>query len=421
MKRHAALLSTLLLVLAAACLSCGSGGSDEHAGHDHDEHADHDEGPDDDAGHDDHEGHDDEGHEEGVVELGSEAAAAARIRTTSVLAGNWADRIQTTGEVHFDGTRLAHVSPRLEGRIHQVSVELGQHVAAGDALAIIDSVELGTSKAEYLSAKARLGLAQSTLDREEGLLERHITSEQQVIEARAARQEAAAMEQAASDKLRVLGVSKTDIQGIRHSDPKAPLFTVRAPISGKVVELHATLGELVGPATEFATVADLSRLWIWVDVYERDLRRVSVGDGAEVRLDAFPEEVIAGRVAYLKDEVDRDTRTVRARLDVDNAEEKMKPGMFARVLLEHGGSDAPTAGAVSVPPTAILRQGGEFLAFVKAGTHRYEVRNLRVGRRSKDQVEVLSGLAPGDEVVVEGGFILKSELGKGEMGHGHSH
>jgi len=288
-------------------------------------------------------------------------------------------------------------------------------------IAVLDSVELGKAKAEYLSAQARLELAQGTLDREEGLLERRISSEQQVIEARAAREEAAAMLRAATDTLRVLGLSEREIDRTRHGDPASPLLTVRAPFAGKLVELHATRGELVGPETDLATVADLSQLWVWVDVYETDVARVKEGDRATVRLDAFPGEPIHGVLALVRDQVDRDARTVRARVDIPNPDERIKPGMFARVLLEQQAGSEGGARTIVVPAGAVQRDRDEQVAFVRTGADRYERRELRVGRRAAGLVEVLAGLSAGDEVVVEGGFILKSELGKSEMGEGHSH
>ena len=414
MKTRLRLLTFLTLLLAVSGWSCRPDGpadvDDEHEGHDHGE-------PDE----DEHEGHDDDGDEHGDdVSLNAQALKFARIRTEPVRREAWTGGLETTAEVHFDDTRLAHVRPRLDGRIHRVLVELGDQVNAGQAIAQIDSLELGRAKADYLAHRARLDLAERTLEREQSLLDKRISSEQEVLEAQAAREEAAASYRNARDTLLVFGLDERAIGSIRHSDPSAPIHTVRAPIAGKVIDLHATLGELVGRETAIATVADLDRLWLWVDIHEADIGGIAVGDPATVRLDAFPGETIEGRLAYVRDELDRDTRVVRARIDVANPDHRIKPGMFGRVMLRSSPGEKAGSSLV-VAAGAVQRQGGEFFVFVQEAEGVFERRSVSVGRRAQGLVEILSGLAAGEAAVVEGGFILKSEFGKGEMGGGHSH
>ena len=429
------LIAVLAIFGALLGTACDRGGSPAPQGegdtekHDEDEHGEHGEA-----------GHEEEG--SGLVELSAAMADRVRIRSEPVRVQRFAAELSTTGTVDFDRDRVARVAARIPGRVDRVAAELGQRVNAGDTLAVLDSIELGTAKSEFLQAKSKLALARADLEREEQLFEREVTSERDLQAARAGFQDAEAAFNAAADKLRLLGISDREIEGIRYGDPGAAKFTLRAPFAGKVIERDLTRGELVTPERNLFTIGDLSTVWVWIDVYERDLSRVHLTDDVEVRADAFPERVYSGTVSYVRDQVDPDTRTVRARVDVRNEDGALRPGMFVRVLLSDphvvGTAGAGTNGAAAVdgspvpaskedPPTlvvpesALQREGDGFVVFVEIGPRRYERRAVVLGDKANGRVEVLSGLAEGERVVTEGAFLLKSEAEKGAMGGGHSH
>ncbi len=374
--------------------------------------------------------HGHEEHEEGVVELTPEAAAGAGLRTATVEERVLEGRLTTTGQVDFDETRLAHVSPRISGRVHRVDAVLGQGVRAGQKLAEIDSIELGRAKAQFLQAKAIQELARSSFERTRALFADRIVSEQEVLEAEAALREATTVLQTAEETLHLYGLNQARIDALGYDDPGASIYPLLAPFVGTIVERHATLGELVTPETKLFTLANLERVWIWIDVYQRDLGRVHEGDGVEVRVDAYPDEVFKGEVSYLAAQIDGDTRTLRARLEVNNSSGKLRPGMFVEVELfdPHGASGKDgkdgTADAVPslvVPESALVRDGETTLVFQPLGEHRFARREVLVGRKAGAWVEILSGLEPGSSVVVEGGFLLKSAASKESLGGGHDH
>ncbi len=359
-----------------------------------------------------------------VVELTPEAAGHAHIRSAPVEMRSLAAELETTGRVDFDGNRVAHVSPRIQGRVHAVQARLGQRVAKDETMVVLDSIELGRAKAAFLQARARHQLAKENFEREEKLYADRISSGQEVLEARSAHSEAEAALASARGTLRLVGLRDETIGALRYDDPQASLYPVRAPFAGKVVEKHVTVGELVTPDLNIFTVADLGHVWIWIDVYERDLRQVHLDDDVEVKVDAFPDDAFTGLVSYLSDQVDAGTRTVRARIDAANPDGKLRPGMFATVRL----SDPHAAGTGEaaperpvVPEAAVQRDGEAFLAFVEVGANRFEVREVRIGRRSGGDVEVLAGLEAGERVAVEGAFLLKSEMAKSSLGEGHAH
>lgn len=363
-----------------------------------------------------------EAHQEGVVELSPETAARIDVRVAPVTRQNVPFQLRTTARVDYDQRRVAHVSPRIPGRVVSVLADLGDDEKAGTWLATLDSIELGQAKADYLSARAEESVARKTLAREERLFKEKIVSEQAVLEARGAHEKALARLRSAEERLRLLGLSKDEIENVRYGDPESGVFPLTAPLAGRIVEKHLVVGELVGPEDKVFTVADLSRLWIWIDVYERDLAHVRTGDAARIFTQAYPDKTFEGRVSYVTDWVEPDTRAARARIDISNRNGLLKPGMFAEVVLtDTRGKATEGRKALAVPAGAVLRDGDHHIAFVKVGEGRYERRVLRIGTRTEDAVEILDGLAPGEQVVVSGGFILKSEAAKEEMGGGHSH
>ncbi|RMH17276.1 MAG: efflux RND transporter periplasmic adaptor subunit [Acidobacteria bacterium] len=361
---------------------------------------------------------------EGVVELTAAAAARAGIRTAPAVERVLPAQLQTTGQVDFDQTRLAHVSPRISGRVHRVYAGLGEDVRAGQKLAEIDSIELGQAKAAYLQAKAKEELARKSFERAQGLFADRIASEQEVIEAEAVLREAVAALHTAGETLHLYGLSREQVDALSYDDRAASIYPLRAPFAATVVERHATLGELVTPERNLFTLADLGRVWIWIDVYQRDLGSVHLGDRARARVDAFPGEDFAGEISYLSARVDAATRTLRARLDVANPEGKLRPGMFVEVELVdphvQGGGEAQAASLV-VPESAVARDGEARFVFVAAGAHRYERRDVAVGRRTEGFVEVSGDLRAGEPVVVEGAFLLKSAMAEESLGGGHGH
>lgn len=399
-----------IVAIAGACGDKGHGQDESHREHDSEE------------GQGEHEER--ERHAEGAIELSAEAAKRVTIKTAEAERRTLAAEIETTGQIAFDETRIAHVSPRVAGRLHQVKAQLGDRVKKGEVLAVLDSVALGEARGAYLQARARAEVAKQTYEREKRLAEKQISSQKDLADAQAAYRIGQSAMAAAEQTLRLYGLSPRQLGRADYASSGRALVSLRAPLAGKIVEKHATTGELVTPETKIYTVADVSSLWIWIDVYERDLSRVHAGDQAYVRTEAYPDQQYEGTVKYIEDKLDPHTRTVRARIEVANPDEVLRAGMFARVRLADphaGGGEVVAEPAVVVPHAAIQRDGDERVVFVRAGENRYERREVKLGRRGQDVVEIVAGIDAGERVVVEGGFILKSEAAKGAMGGGHSH
>jgi len=405
------ILLTLLLLLGSAC-----GAEEDHT--DHEAHKDH-EKLDEGVG-DVHE--EEEEHREGLVELDPTAAAASGIRVEPAAMRALLPELRTTGRVAFNENRLAHVGPRSEGRVAEVKADLGAQLQAGQVVAVLDSVELGRARADYLGARAGLRVAESMLAREEALLAEKITSQAEVLAAQASYEQARASTSAAAETLRVLGLTTAEVEGLDFGAGTPGRLSLRAPFDGTLVERHLQRGEFVSPSDTLFTVADLSSLWIWIDVYERDLSRVHLGDEARVAVDAWPDRTWTGTVTYLRDAVDPDSRTVRARIEAENPDGALRPEMFATVtLLDPHHEDAAAVEILAVPDSAVQRGEHGAVVYVQTAPGHFEQREVALGHRSGGFAEVLSGLAAGEPVVVAGAFMLKTEASRESLGGGHNH
>lgn len=413
----------MLLGLLASLVTagCSIGKPDDHHEGEATAHQEH--SPGEAHGAEEEHGHGGHGHggrsaEGNVVELAPEAVDRIGLATTPVLEQVLATHRITTGQIGFDEERLAHVSPRVGGRLVRVLATLGATVAPAELLAVVDSMELGEAKAAFLRAHAHYEVAARRFERERDLSADGITSEQEAMEAEAEARAAAADLAVSRETLRLLGSEQETIENLRWDDAESSLAPLRAPFAGKIVERDATQGELVSVEDVLFTLADLSEVWLWLDLYERDLAHVRVGEPVEVRLDAWPEEILNGEVAYIADRLATDSRTVRARVDLPNPTRRLKPGMFARVKLET--QEEQPAQALAVPRVAVQRDDETSVIFVQIAPGRYEQREVEIGRVSNDLVEILAGVSPGEHVVTEGAFLLKSQAAGDEIG-GHHH
>lgn len=379
------------LPLAAALLAGGCGGDSAEA-----------------APEEAHEEHAEEG-EPGaaIVELDSAALAMA-----GIVQGE-ADTVQSTvlpatGTITYDQNRVSHLGPRTEGRILSLRADLGERVRSGQVLAVLESPEVGATRADLHEAEAMLEIARENYDRERRLEEQGISSRRELLEAERELRQAEAALLRAGERLQALGAG--------HGEGSQ--FGVTSPFEGVVVEKHATRGEVVGPSDQLFTVADLGRLWIELDVYERDLRRVALGQPVQVTTTAFPDRTFEGEIVYIGDILDPVRRTVRARVEVENPGGALRPGMFARAAIRVAGAST----VVVVPRQAVQTVDGRQIVWIPGDERgHFMARPVEVGQTLEgNRVEILSGLEPGERIVTEGAFTLKAQLSKGEFGgHGH--
>lgn len=387
-KRHGL---PLLVVWTLALAGCGGNSGETVAGA-ADQH-----GPEEEAG---------QGGME-VVELDSAALAMAGISLGPVEAVQ-STAVPVTGTITYDQNRLSHIGPRTEGRILSLRADLGDQIRSGQVIAVLESPEVGATRADLHEAEALLEIARENYERERRLEAQGISSRRELLYAERELRQAQAALLRAGERLNALGAS----------DGRGSEFAVTAPFAGVVVEKHATRGEMVGPSDKLFTLADLRRLWIELDIYERDLRRVSVGQPVTVTTSAYPDRTFDGRIVYMGDILDPARRTVRARVEVDNPGGVLKPGMFATASIRVAGGTT----VVAVPRGAVQNVEGRQVVWVPGDEPgRFTARPVDVGQSlDGGRVEIISGLVPGELIVTEGAFTLKAQLSRGEFGgHGH--
>ena len=369
---------------------------------------------------DGHGAHGKEGGEERVT-LPAEALQTVSLKTVMVQRQRLEQEIRATAVVKPNENRLAHVSPRIPGKAIEVKAVLGNPVEPGQTLALLDSLELGEKKATFLQSRANLDVARRNYEREERLFRQQISSEKEYLEAKGEFERSQAAAQAAREALRLVGLADAEIGKVTWDGKGRPFshFPLVAPFAGTVIEKHITVGELVAPEDKPYTIADLSTLWIVLDVYEKDLGRVSVGAKAQLAVAAYPAESFQGTVTYVSNILDETTRTAQARVEIPNPQHKLKPGMFVTATIMVPVPDATTV--LAIPNNAVQRVREKPVAFVQEGAGVFVARELKLGRDSGPSTEVLAGLSEGERVVTEGGFYLKSTLLKEEMGEGHAH
>ncbi|MEO7136627.1 MAG: efflux RND transporter periplasmic adaptor subunit, partial [Gemmatimonadales bacterium] len=232
--------------------------------------------------------------------------------------------LSANGTITYDGNHVSVVASRAEGRVVSIRTDLGQRVRQGDVLVIVESPEVGGTRGTYGRAQAAIEVARRNYEREKRLYEQSITSQKELLEAEGEYRSAQAELNAALAKLKALGASPVGEGGT---------FGLASPVSGTVVERHATPGQIAGPSTDLLTVADLRHVWITVDVYEADFSRVKNGVPAKVIPTAL-RDTFPGKVTFAGGVVDSLTRTVKVRVEVENETRLLRPGMFAQVYIE---------------------------------------------------------------------------------------
>jgi len=347
-----------------------------------------------------------------LIQLDPKSIQAASLKIEEVSLKSLKNILQVPGKVQFNENKLAHVGSRVPGRVVEVRANLGDKAKEGDSLAVIDSTELGTAQSEYLKAKANFLAQEKSYERAKKLLEGKAISLGEYQKREAEYMTVRAEFKAAEDRLHLLGLSEAELKRIGSEHIINSKVAVRAPFSGTVVERHATLGEVIEPAVKLFTLADLSTLWIIADVPEKDIPLVKTGLPIEIKFSPYPDEVFEGTVTYIGDQIDPSTRTVKVRTEVDNSLGKLKPEMFANILI----TTEVVSDILAIPEEAVQTNGNKKIVFIDKGNGGFEKREVSLGRQVDSFYEVVYGVKAGERIVTKGSFLLKSEAQKGELG-----
>lgn len=376
-------LSFLGAFMASLLLLPACNGNGDHAHHDHQEHSH----PDDHATHEMSEEARGESRDGDMVHISSEAARRLGVTVAEARTEALSRELRAPAAVQWDETRLSTVSLRFGGWAEHLHADFtGRFVGLDTPLLDVYSPELVSAQEDLLAA---LELAEElsgsrvpgSVDRSDAVLE------------------------AARARLRRWQIDAADIETLETTGQVMETLTIRSPRGGYVVEKNVQAGERIEAGAPIYRLADLAVVWVEIQVFERDLRFLRVGDPVEMVVAAHPGRTFAGNVAYLYPEVDRDTRTARVRVEVPNPGLELRPGMFGTARTRITLADD----AVTVPRDAVLHVGDRSIVFVSHGNDGFMIHEVVVGLEAGGRTEILQGVRPGDLVVARAGFILDAE------------
>jgi membrane fusion protein, heavy metal efflux system len=346
-----------------------------------------------------------------TVEVDEGMLRDLRVTTRAVESRTGGDLVVLLGELAVDQRAYAEVGTPVAARVTRLLVNAGDTVRSGQTLAELTSPELARERAEYLSASARLKLAESALERKRDLAAEKIAPLREVQEAESAVGEARAALRASRASIAAFGVDPPTNDGYGAT---SSVFVLQSPVSGSVIERTAVIGQMLDPSAPAFRIGNLSTLWLTVHAFERDAVRIRQGVTARLSFPALPGQDFAGAVTMVGRQVERESRTVPVRIDVKNRNNVLRPGMSATATLPVGESGAAI---LTVPVASVQRVRNDWCVFLPKDASHFEIRRIGRGRDLGGEVEVLSGLRAGETIVVDGAFLLKAQAEKGEGEH----
>jgi cobalt-zinc-cadmium efflux system membrane fusion protein len=309
--------------------------------------------------------------------------------------------LRLTGAVAYNGFRTTPVITQVSGPVSRVVVVPGQHVQQGDPMLFVSSPDYSQLRTNYLKAKDAAALAEKAYARAKDLYDHKAIAEQNLEQAQSAEVQANGDLVAALAALKVLGVKDPDELVKAPPSFEVP---VKAPIGGVVVEQDVAAGQLIQPGTtQCFMISDISSVWVLVNVYQKDLPYVRVGDVVTIQTDSYSQE-FHGRISYVAASLDPNTRTLQARIDTGNPGEKLKKDMYVTAIVNAG----TLPNAIALPDAAILRDS-ENQPFVYTATSagQFGRRSVTLGESLNGQTEITGGVKPGDQVIGDGSLFLQ--------------
>lgn len=320
------------------------------------------------------------------LKISAEKVQKLGVKTAPATLKTLDKTVRASGRIEVDERNTYTVTAKFEGYIERLFVNAtGQSVARGQPLFEVYSPELVSAQREYVIAAEGVGKLSA-----------------------AGGEAQAAMQQLADSSLQRLknwDISEEQIKALAKSGEAKRTLTFRSPVSGIVTEKKAVQGVRLMPGEVLFQIADLSTVWVQADVFEQDIAAVNVGQKAKIRINAYPGEVFEGRIAYVYPTLNPGTRTVPVRIELNNPKGRLKPAMFAEVDIPVSGK----APVLTVPTSAVIDSGSRQVVIVQLAEGRFEPREVKLGNRGSDFVQVIEGVKEGEAVVVAANFLIDAE------------
>ncbi len=334
----------------------------------------------------------------------------ARLQLADIGIRPVAETLRVAGSIEFDEQRLARIGATVTGRVMQIDALVGQAVHKGEVLARLNSSELSSQQLAYLKARAQLELNRRNAERAKSLFNADVIAAAEMQRRESEYQISVAEARAAADQLRLLGVSPAAIERLGKEGAIDSVTPVVATLDGVVVERKLAQGQVVQPADALFVVADLSRVWAVAQVPEQQVGQVRAGQAVSIEIPALGNEKLVGKLIFVGQTINPDTRTVLVRTELDNRDGRLKPAMLASMLIE-----AKPVERLVVPASAVVRENDEEHVFVAEGDGLFRLVKVRLGPEHGGQRVVLGGLKGQEKLVVDGAFHLNNERNRKEM------
>ena len=325
----------------------------------------------------------------------------AHVQVLTVQSTTLPRSLRLTGAVAYNSFRTTPVITQVSGPVSRVVVVPGQKVQKGEPMLYVASPDYSQLRTNYLKAKDAYALAQKAYARARDLYEHKAIAEQNLEQAQSAEVQASGDLASAQAALKVMGITDPDalVQG-----PPSFEVPVRAPISGEVVEQDVSAGQLIQPGTtQCFMISDTGSVWVLVNIYQKDLPYVRVGNTVTIQTDTYPE-VFHGRISYIAPSLDPNTRTLQARIETNNPGQKLKKDMYVVATVNAG----TIPNAIALPDAAVLRDSeNQPFVYAAASSNQFGRRAVTLGESLNGQTQIASGLKAGDQVVGNGGLFLQ--------------
>ena len=343
-----------------------------------------------------------------VVELGPELQK--QVQLIKVGDAEIRELLRIPGSIQVDEQRMAKIGSPVTGRITDISAVLGQVVKQGQVLATVNSTELAQNQLDYIKALQQINLQAKAVDRAKVLLEADVISAAELQRREAELSGAKADLVAARNQLLVLGMSNASISKLSHSAQMDTFSHVTARLAGTVISRKINVGQVVQPADELFVVADLSRVMAVAEVPEHQIDLIEVGQEVDIEVPALNDKPIKGKLIYVADVVNPQTRTVTVRSEIKNFNQEIKPEMLVSMLVQ-----SKPVSRLSVPVQAIVRESDKDHVFVQIAPNKYRLREVVIGDDFQGMVAIENGLETGETIVSEGAFHLNNERKRKEL------
>ena len=334
----------------------------------------------------------------------------AQLKLANVSRAPVAETVRVAGRIDFDEQRLARIGATVTGRVTDIDALLGQDVKKGEVLARLNSSELSTQQLAYLKARAELELNRRNAERARGLFDADVIGAAEFQRRQSEFKISVAETRAAADQLALLGVSQAAIARLGSEGAVNSVVPVVSTLSGVVVERKLAQGQVVQPADALFVVADLSRLWAVAQVPEQQVIQVKTGQTVNIEVPALGNEKLVGKLIFVGQTINPETRTVLVRTELDNRDGRLKPAMLASMLIE-----ARPVEQMVVPASAVVRENDQDHVFVAEADGVFRLVSVRLGAELGGQRVVLSGLKGQEQIVVDSAFHLNNERNRKEM------